>query len=171
MWNGTTVGACHSLSCSWCHSSFADICVTAEYAANLDGQVFTCEGGSTDDDAPTTDDDAPATDDDSTPTPEPTPSPVTDPPTEAPDDVLPIDDDGDENHDANEKYEQKLLHCLSLDAECLTDESCTICTFTGGSMCFSKQAAKQMDGAYYHCTTADAAEATQEDVIMVEAEE
>eukprot|EP00545_Synedropsis_sp_CCMP1620_P005948 CAMPEP_0119004492 /NCGR_PEP_ID=MMETSP1176-20130426/1169_1 /TAXON_ID=265551 /ORGANISM="Synedropsis recta cf, Strain CCMP1620" /LENGTH=232 /DNA_ID=CAMNT_0006956199 /DNA_START=172 /DNA_END=870 /DNA_ORIENTATION=- len=144
MWNGTTVALCHSMSCHWCHSSFADICVTAEYATNLDGSVFSCEGtGGNDDDAITP----------------PTPSPTTDSPTPAPDDVLPIDDDGDPNHDANDKYEQKLLHCLALDENCASENTCTWCTFPGGGMCFSKQAAHQMDGGYYHCGAAAAAAA------------
>ena len=115
--------------------------MTDEYAANLDGSVFACEGGSgyNDDSANMDDDDA-----------APTPAPSSDAPTPAPDDVLPIDDDGDPNHDANEAYEKKLLHCMSLD-DCSSDDSCTFCTFNGGAMCFSKQAARQMDGSYYTC--------------------
>ena len=181
MWNGTTVTACHSLNCKWCHSTFSDVCVTDEFAANLDGSVFHCDGDSptpdTDDDdaAPVADDDATPsdddTDDDSPPdddddddddditTVVPTPAPTTiPPPTLAPDDIVPIDDD-DPNHTANDKYMEKLLHCMSLtdNPECSTaDLECTWCTSAPAQgMCFSHQAAKAMAGPYYQCNDND----------------
>lgn len=155
MWNGTTVTACHALSCKWCHSAFSDICVTDEYATNLDGKVFKCEGSSNDDDYSTTDDDA-----------VPTPTPTTHAPTADPDDVHPIDDD-DPDHGANKEYFDKLMKCMkNLDkGGCEKNDhdddtndngdaaavKCTWCAYQGGGMCFSHQAAKQMDGGYYTC--------------------
>ena len=166
MWNGTTVATCHAMGCKWCHASFSDICVTDEYATQLNGTVFHCEGGghSTDDD-----DDAvvpPATDDDHVvppPPPPATPAPVTPAPTTvAP--VVTTDDDGvepitddDPNHDANEIYMKRLLHCMAIGRgdTCDADAICTWCTHGSASpapgMCFSKQAAKEMSGAYYTC--------------------
>lgn len=185
MWNGTTVGACHALNCKWCHSSFSDICVTQKYAAHLNGNVFHCEGPeppSTDDDATPPSPPPPANDDDTIVTPKPTPAPTTSAPTTAPpspnsDDVLPVTDD-DPNHDANDKYMERLLHCMAIvhggPKACSADKWCTWCTIAKSShtptnttksttsvsvsagvgtngMCFSHQAAKEMNGPYYQC--------------------
>lgn len=164
MWNGTTVAACHSLSCKWCHSAFADLCVTDEYAANLDGSVFKCEGvtPSSDDDA-TADDDAATTDDDAVPTPTPTTEVPTPTPTDDPDDVHPIDDD-DPNHGANSDYMDRLMKCMKHKggkADCKDKEvKCAWCDYQGGGMCFSHQAAKQVDGAYYQCQLDDGEDET-----------
>lgn len=172
MWNGTNVAACHALDCKWCHASFSDICVTDEYANQLNGTVFHCEGGG----HSTDDDDAVAphgADDDAVVPPVAPPSPSSPAPiapvpttpvptTSAPspvntDDVVPITDD-DPNHTANEIYMKRLLHCMKIGtgaAVCDKDKTCTWCTHGSASpppgMCFSKQAAKEMNGAYYTC--------------------
>jgi len=174
MWNGTTVGVCHSLNCKWCHSTFSDICVTSKYANQLDGAVFHCETSPApaDDDAtppPPDNDDAPPPDEDDTvpvdddalaptapaPTaPAPTaPAPTTPPPPKDDDEVHPVDDD-DPNHGANASYMDHLLHCMALSPgmACTKDAICTTCqTPTHTKMCFSHQAARQMEGAYYQC--------------------
>jgi hypothetical protein len=142
----------------------SDICVTPLYASYLDGSVFHCEGP-----APSTDDDA-ATDDAVTPEPGPTPKPTPHPrptarptpaptslaPTPVPDDdaVNPVDDD-DPNQPANKQYMKRLLHCLAIEggaSKCAADKLCRWCTYGHSQgMCFSHQAAHQMDGAYYDC--------------------
>jgi hypothetical protein len=144
MWNGTNVGSCHSLDCLWCHSNFADICVTPLYAKSLNGTIFHCERHHVD-----ADDDAVT----ALPTPSPTSSLDDD-----------DDDDDDPNHDANAAYMKRLLHCLSVPGgptECSNDDQCIWCDTTTpkpslrGAVdlgrCMSHAAAKNMDGNYYHC--------------------
>ena len=95
------------------------------------------------------------------------PAPVTPAPTTVAsvvttdDGVKPITDD-DPNHDANEIYMKRLLHCMAIGRvdTCDADAICTWwCTHGSASpalgMCFSKQAAKEMNGAYYTCKVED----------------
>jgi hypothetical protein len=166
MWNGTNVGNCHSLNCLWCHSNFVDICVSHPYAKSLNGTIFHCERGghsSQDDDdltssptpSPTdsNDDTPPETDDEI-----PTPSPKKD------DDSPKTNDDDDPNHDANEAYMKRLLHCLKIPGgptECSNDALCTWCETSSEQqglqgvvdpgICLSHRAAENMNGPYYHC--------------------
>ena len=188
MWNGTNVGACHALDCKWCHASFSDICVTDEYAVQLNGTIFHCEGGghSKDDDdavAPHSDDDdtvvPPVTPPSSAPiAPVPTtPAPQTSAPSSVEtDDVVPITDD-DPNHTANEIYMKRLLHCMTIGtgaAACEKDTICTWCTHGSASpapgMCFSKQAAKEMNGAYYTCNVRSAGNDNDDTVSILDEE-
>jgi len=140
MWNGTTVATCHQVDvdtgCVWCHSAHSDICVTKEYAGNLDGSVFRCE-----------------THRDTDP-----PSPA---PTQNDDQIEPIeDDDGPSHHDSNKDYFDHLLQCMDgyndsedCDGADLSFK-CRWCWYAPQQgICFSQQAAHQaMNGAYYNCS-------------------
>eukprot|EP00548_Thalassiothrix_antarctica_P012974 CAMPEP_0194172024 /NCGR_PEP_ID=MMETSP0154-20130528/6555_1 /TAXON_ID=1049557 /ORGANISM="Thalassiothrix antarctica, Strain L6-D1" /LENGTH=207 /DNA_ID=CAMNT_0038884559 /DNA_START=25 /DNA_END=648 /DNA_ORIENTATION=- len=153
MWNGTTVAMCHQVEvdtgCVWCHSAHSNICVTKEYANNLDGSVFRCENHHDTD--------------------PPSPSP-----TQNDDQVNPIDDDdAPAHHDSNKDYFDHLLQCMdgyndSKDCnEANLSFKCQWCWFAPQQgICFSKQAANQaMNGEYYNCTSSESTNIVNPEIV------
>mmetsp|Transcript_17930 Transcript_17930/g.26536 ORF Transcript_17930/g.26536 Transcript_17930/m.26536 type:complete len:187 (+) Transcript_17930:185-745(+) len=132
MWNGTTVATCHQVAvtsgCVWCHSAYSNICVTKEYAENLDGSVFRCETHhDTDDNVPSADDDL-ATDD---------------------------DDPGHENEKYFDHLSQ-CMNGYDNPSDCNSADlsfHCQWCFDSSGGICLSKQAAQNVDGSYFDCNS------------------